>query len=328
MESDENPFEDDVKEERRFVLTKHEAEFMKREVKDSVFTDLFRDKRYLLELYQALHPQDTGITKSDLSYVTCRTVLANTLYNDLGFWVRKKLIVLVEAQSTWSQAVVMRLFLYLASTYMQEPLYHECTLPFLYGNSAHEFPDAELYVIYTGKRRKDSPKYLTWRKHVSNNPHQKWDFAVEVIYDGAPGDIIDQYITFCNISDEKRRVGGYTKETMMDIINTCVERGVLVDYLRSKTLETMINLLRSPFEQEQIYRGMLEYREKLGEERGEKRGEERGEKRGEERGKRKNSIEVARNFLASGGVPIALIAQNTNLTVAEVEALARGEEIL
>ena len=114
----------------------------------------------------------------------------------------------------------------------------------------------------------------------------------------------------------------------MDIINTCVERGVLVDYLRSKTLETMINLLRSPFEQEQIYRGMLEYREKLGEERGEKRGEERGEKRGEERGKRKNSIEVARNFLASGGIPIALIAQNTNLTVAEVEALARGEEIL
>lgn len=31
----------------------------RRTAKDSVFCDLFRDKRYLLQLYQALHPEDT-----------------------------------------------------------------------------------------------------------------------------------------------------------------------------------------------------------------------------------------------------------------------------
>ena len=31
----------------------------KRKIKDSVFTNLFQDKKYLLQLYKALHPEDT-----------------------------------------------------------------------------------------------------------------------------------------------------------------------------------------------------------------------------------------------------------------------------
>ncbi len=31
----------------------------KRTVRDSVFVDLFQDKKYLLKLYQTLHPEDT-----------------------------------------------------------------------------------------------------------------------------------------------------------------------------------------------------------------------------------------------------------------------------
>ncbi|MCD8215420.1 MAG: hypothetical protein LUC97_07260 [Clostridiales bacterium] len=31
---------------------------MKRKIKDSVFTKMFRQKKYLLQLYQALHPED------------------------------------------------------------------------------------------------------------------------------------------------------------------------------------------------------------------------------------------------------------------------------
>ena len=89
----------------------------------------------------------------------------------------------------------------------------------------------------------------------------------------------------------------------------------------------MLSILRTPFEQEQIYLGMLERRERIGEERGEKRGEERGEKRGIAIGKRKKSIEIAREMLAGGELSVDTIARYTKLTVAEVEALARGEEI-
>ena len=93
----------------------------------------------------------------------------------------------------------------------------------------------------------------------------------------------------------------------------------------------MLSILRTPFEQEQIYLGMLERRERIGEERGEKRGEERGEKRGEERGiaigERKARIETAREMLAEGDLSVDTIVRCTKLTVAEVEALARGEGI-
>ena len=37
----------------------------KRKIKDSVFTNLFQDKKYLLRLYKALHPEDGNVTEED-----------------------------------------------------------------------------------------------------------------------------------------------------------------------------------------------------------------------------------------------------------------------
>lgn len=39
----------------------------KRKIKDSVFTDLFQDKKYLLQLYKALHPEDSAVTEDALA---------------------------------------------------------------------------------------------------------------------------------------------------------------------------------------------------------------------------------------------------------------------
>ena len=82
----------------------------KRKIKDSLFIFLFQIKRYLLELYKVLHPEDTTVTENDIQIVTLNTVLVNGIYNDLGFLVRDKLLILVESQSTWSKNIVYRLF--------------------------------------------------------------------------------------------------------------------------------------------------------------------------------------------------------------------------
>lgn len=63
---------------------------------------MFGDKKYLIQMHKALHPEDTETTEDDLSIVTLENVLVNDLYNDLGFTVGEKLICLVEAQSTWT----------------------------------------------------------------------------------------------------------------------------------------------------------------------------------------------------------------------------------
>ena len=83
--------------------------------KDSVFTDLFTIPKYLLELYQTLHPEDKTTTEKDLKVVTAKCVLAEHIYNDLGFMVGgDQLIMLVEAQSSWSPNIVIRLLIYVA----------------------------------------------------------------------------------------------------------------------------------------------------------------------------------------------------------------------
>ena len=87
-----------------------------RKSKDSVFTDLFDHPEYLIQLYRVLHPEDTESDESDLTVVTLDSLMLREQYNDLGFMVGNRLMVLVEAQSTWSVNIVVRFFLYLADT--------------------------------------------------------------------------------------------------------------------------------------------------------------------------------------------------------------------
>ncbi len=53
---------------------------VKHTVKDSVFTSLFKEKRYLIQLYRALHPEDTKTTEDDLKDVTVSNVLVDDIY--------------------------------------------------------------------------------------------------------------------------------------------------------------------------------------------------------------------------------------------------------
>ncbi len=71
----------------------------RRTAKSSVFLDLFQNKSYLLKLYKTLHPEDTTATEDSLTDVTIENVLTDNLYNDLGFLVGNRLMILIEAQS-------------------------------------------------------------------------------------------------------------------------------------------------------------------------------------------------------------------------------------
>ncbi|HIR87460.1 MAG TPA: hypothetical protein IAC96_00770 [Candidatus Fimimorpha faecalis] len=91
----------------------------KKTAKDSVFRDLFENPTYLLQLYQVLHPEDREVTEDQISSVTIKNILLDQMYNDLGFIVKQRLLLLVEAQSTWSRNIVIRALLYLANTWQE-----------------------------------------------------------------------------------------------------------------------------------------------------------------------------------------------------------------
>lgn len=54
----------------------------------------------MLQLYKTLHPEDTEVTQDALTDITIHNILTDAIYNDLGFVVDDRLVVLVEAQST------------------------------------------------------------------------------------------------------------------------------------------------------------------------------------------------------------------------------------
>ncbi len=76
-----------------------DGQVVKHTIKDSVFTSIFREKKYLLQLYKALHPEDEKSTEDDLKDVTIRNVLVDDIYNDIGFTVGSTLLILIEVQS-------------------------------------------------------------------------------------------------------------------------------------------------------------------------------------------------------------------------------------
>lgn len=119
-------------------------------VKDSIFCNLFKTRKYLLQLYQALHPEDGSMTEDGLENITINHVFTNGIYNDLCFMAGSKLILMLEAQSTWSMNVIIRMFIYLAQTYHE---YFKGNGTNLYGSKKAVVPKPELYVIYTGNRK-------------------------------------------------------------------------------------------------------------------------------------------------------------------------------
>ena len=92
------------------------------------------------------------ITEDDIEMVTLENVLTIHPYNDLGLLARGKLIVLAEAQSTWSLNIIFRLANYYFDSVMSYLVMKNIDL---YGSVKLDIPDVEAFVIFTGKKKID-----------------------------------------------------------------------------------------------------------------------------------------------------------------------------
>ena len=64
-----------------------------------------------------LHPENTDVTIDDINIQTIKSVLVNTLYNDLCFFVKDKFVMLVETHSVWNPNIALRMMFYLLETH-------------------------------------------------------------------------------------------------------------------------------------------------------------------------------------------------------------------
>jgi hypothetical protein len=219
----------------------------KRTAKDSVFVDLFKDKKYLLQLYKTLHPEDTTATEDSLEIVTLKTILTDNIYNDLGFIANGRLLILAEAQSTWSVNILIRILMYLAQSYNE---YFVKTGQDLYKAKKVEMPKPELYVIYTGNKG-EKPDVISLSEEYFGKAEIAVEVKAKVIYEQETDDIINQYIIFCKVFNDQRNKHGLTEETVKETIRICKDRNVLREYLESKEKE-VVTIMMSLFDEEQI----------------------------------------------------------------------------
>lgn len=224
-----------------------EQSIPKRKIKDSVFTNLFQDKKYLLQLYKALHPEDCDVTEDDIEDITIKHVLIDADYNDLGFSVGNRLMILVESQSTWTVNIIIRALIYLIQTYHD---YFKRTNQNLYGSKKVNMPTPELYMIYTGDR-KNIPDTISLSKEFFDGAKTAIDTEVKVLYQENEKDIIGQYIIFSKVYNEQRKQYGNTKQAVTETINICKDRDVLKEYLESKEQE-VVDMMMTLFDDEQI----------------------------------------------------------------------------
>ncbi len=224
-----------------------EAILAKNTIYDSVFTNLFRIPKYTLELYRTLHPEDKKISADQIEIVTLENVLLNQPYNDLGFVVGgDRLILLVEAQSTWSENILVRVLVYAAQTIQQ---YIVETKQNVYGKKNVVFPEPEFYVVFTGGDKEKPPQQLSLRERFFGGRDSSLEVRVKVICGGEGGNIIDQYVAFTKIYREQYRLYGRTQKAVMETIRICKDRNVLREYLESREKE-VVDIMMTLFNQE------------------------------------------------------------------------------
>ena len=234
----------------------------------------------------------------------------NGVYNDLGFLLKDKLIILAEAQSTFNESMPIRYLIYLANSYWRYISENRINI---YGSKKIKLPEPKFYMIYTGFK---DLKYKELR--LSDLYEVKTDdimleLRMKIISKGdAPKSIVDEYIRFCQIYDENRKdINSENIEVLRKTINYCIENDILKEYLIVERMEVE-KIMMQLFTQKQAIDLMLQ--EEISD--AENRGIAIGERLGESRGIRLIAVNMKKQ-----GLDTDIIIKTTGLSKEEIELL-------
>ena len=274
---------------------------IKRKIKDSVFTALFSERKYLEELCRVLKPDVTEEELETLSIVTIQNILVDGLYNDLGFMIGNYILYLVEAQSTWSANIAVRIAMYYFETVREYITENGINI---YGRKV-KIPKPVFYVVYTGKERHDE-EYMSLAEEFFDGDASAMEVKVRVIRSGEGRNILDQYIGFTKVSDEQVRLYGRTHKAIVETLRICIENDILKEFLKSREKE-VIDMMTALFDEETVLKAAFaeKDREKAeAKEEGRQEGEKIGEKRGEKRGEENSRLLILGHMVKNGGFTI------------------------
>ena len=212
-----------------------------RAYKDRIFRMIFKEKRALLALYNAMN--DTAYQDPEELVIT---TLENAIYlgmkNDVSFMICDRLF-LYEHQSTKNPNMPLRNLLYVAD------LYSVLTKDmFLYGELPVAIPEPRFVVFYNGEQKMEERAVLRLSdlyRPRTEHPYLELETLVLNINKGYNAELMEKcrelhdYSAFVALVREKRKNGRNLKHAVNEAIDECIHQDIMADFLRRNRAEVV-----------------------------------------------------------------------------------------
>lgn len=293
-----------------------------RNYKDRIFRMVFREKKALLALYNAMNETDYE-NEDDLKVTTLESALYLEMKNDVSFVLYDELL-LYEHQSTKNPNLPLRNLFYVSD------VYSELTKDlFLYGSVPVQIPEPKFVVFYNGLENmqerevlKLSSLYAKKAEHISLEL-ETLVLNVNIGYNKILMERCRQLSDYAQfVSEVRKRLSKKMplSEAVNEAVEDCIQRGILAEFL-SKNRAEVIKVSIYEYDEEKVKRMFKEECMKLGMEQGKQLGIEQGKQLGIEQG-----IEQARVIfrLYISGKSEEDIARETGETIEMIHKVLKG----
>ena len=229
------------------VIWRFKKMHVNRKYKDRLFRFLFKEKKDLLDLYNAVNGSNYDNPEA-LEIVTMEDVIFLKMKNDLSFMVANRLN-LYEHQSTYSPNMPLRGLIYLARQYEGFIAKEQENL---YGSKLVKIPTPAFVIFYNGtKEQQDQMKLYLSDAFADGRGSGRLECRAQMlnINRGHNQELMEkcrrlwEYSEFIAEVNDNLSKGYSLKRAITVAMNSCIERGVLEDILLKNKAEVMDMLL-------------------------------------------------------------------------------------
>lgn len=205
-----------------------------------LFAMIFREKKELLELYNAVN--GTHYDDPDLLEInTLENAIYMSMHNDVSFLIDSRLS-LYEHQSTYSPNLPLRYLLYVADLYSAMTRNEN-----LYGTKAICIPSPRFIIFYNGEKERPDIEILRLSDAFSAYEEEKSLELTATLININPGhneELKKVCRTLKDYAEYTARVRTYTKHMPLEqaverAITECIQEDILADFLAKNRAEAM-----------------------------------------------------------------------------------------
>ena len=215
----------------------------KRTYKDSLFRDIFNDKKRLQGIYKAL----TGnlIPLKEIKITTLRGTFFEDIKNDISFMAGNRHIILMEHQSTLSENMPLRMLWYIAKLYRQR-----VTPDAPYKKARISLPAPHFYVFYNGTDETPNEWTMRLSDAFEENEHTlELKVTVFNINYTKNSELLQKchdlkcYSIFVSQVRAELSSGNTLHQAITQAIRYCKEHDLLADYFAQKEQKEVFDMV-------------------------------------------------------------------------------------